>query len=527
MKCRRKRHVQNYSELSLQNTRPKETLMEKVSKLEGLHQVIRQMTPPQKRMFRLEINKLNKNSYYELIFNFLEAKKNFNKEDFKNFIKLHNIPGANGVIGYLLDKLVLYIYKSKKVTIQQDRLDIVLRDLSERAYAMTGVGLFNYALKTWWKVLKIADKNNKFRHVTEAISMLYYFGQSQKIKAFAFSDGLQLSIYERLKKLGNDETKYRQLKVLACDVYIRSTQKTTPSDWAEIGKLKLLDHLSSSDYQTYYNAKGIYLLYTKGVEAALANYKAYVDLQLKLIDSNNYNYDYLNILDADYNYIICLYWVDPKKFLNEADHFSTLLKKYNKLFSNANKGEYQRIVTKFNLFNNIVQARRLTLEQGYTLATIQQLDLTKELRFTTPYRLMNMILSLHIAYLCVLIKEYKAFYKYQLHIEKLLSGMEHVTNHVYELQALILIELYENNNNSFFKNQLKNFTRKIKKQNDADSTIIMILDLLKKLGQSEEPEILMKNALPTILDMEKRNQKPGRTLPFYIWLQKRILQTEQ
>jgi len=134
--------------------------MRKMSKLEMLHQVINDMTPPQKRMFRLEINKLNKNSYYELIFDYMEAQNNCDQKDFRNFVSLHNISGANGVIGYLLDKLALHIYSSKKVTIQKDRIDTELKDLYEKAHAMTDLGLFNYALKIWWKTLRTCVKIN-------------------------------------------------------------------------------------------------------------------------------------------------------------------------------------------------------------------------------------------------------------------------------------------------------------------------------------------------------------------------------
>ncbi len=491
-----------------------------------LHVAIHDMTPSQKRIFRLEMHRLNKGSSYELLFNYLDAQKVYNEQHYRTFLDSHNIQNHATLVAYLFDKLIIVLYRMKSA-VRKDKVTIELENLYEKATSVTELGFYDYAAKVWLRVLKLADKNDKFRYTSEAVCNLRMLEQTKKIDDFDFKDGLDLSVYQRLEKCGHHQLKQMQLQILYRDAVALSTMANPPKVWDHPQEFKLLENPPPDDYTTlnfYYAAKGLYFMHTKGIEATMTVFKEYVEKQQQHISALNFSFR--TLFDAHYLYGICLYWcVSKEEFITEANHFGGLFDKYNKIIPKIHKREHRQMAGIFGLQNGIIQSRRLTYEKSYTLEDIHALYRSTNWKYGIKNTLRT-VLFLHLAFLCLVIKAYEAFQEYCSFVGKMIAEGKDSTHFLHELNIIQLIELYENNSPTYFKNQLETFIRKIRKNNDATPTVVNMTQLLRALYKSESPAAIMKDMLPEIKEQEKLDQSIKRTLPFFIWIERRVQDSE-
>lgn len=497
--------------------------MKKLTKSEMLHVVIRKMTSNQKKMFGFEMKKFSKHNHYTLTFDFFLNLKKYDKTLFNDFIKKNSIPNHYSVVSYLLDKLIVFIYKTKSES-SISKISLELEELKEKGRAYDHFHLTDQAIKTWKKMFRIADTNNKFQYCIEAFKYLYQYNEVEYLENFTYSDNLKLTIYERLAKYGLSQTKANQLKVLHFNIFrLIYNKKSSKEDWAKLSKLNLLEELPHYDYYgtlLHYSTKGLLKVKTEGTKAGAEVYKKFKQANQKFIVLRNFNTK--NIFDADYLFLICLYWCDkPNEYVIEANHFKGLMDLYKNKIHKSNKRKLNKMSKRFNLLNAVIQAQRLTFEKEYQIHDIRNLHENKNWIESSHSKMTQANALLFFCYLCILIKKYNEFYKYQLLLEKALSELKDPSHFSYDFELLQLIVLYENDTSYYFNNRLKRFIIRIKKQNDCQTSVLKITKLLKRLSNSKQPIKLMKDSVHEIKNQEIKDASGHRVLPFYIWLERR------
>jgi len=191
--------------------------MKKQTKSEMLYSVVSRMTSTQKKMFRFEMRKFSKSSYYFLIFDYFRDQKKFDKKLFKNFIDQNDIPNHYSVISYLLEKLALFIHRTRTESTKSKILE-ELNYINEKALAFTNLGFLSNATDLWKKMLEIADQYEEYQHCIASLVFLYRYNEYEYLKNFKYKDRLDLSVYDRINKYGLLYIKSNQFKVLHFNV---------------------------------------------------------------------------------------------------------------------------------------------------------------------------------------------------------------------------------------------------------------------------------------------------------------------
>jgi len=494
-----------------------------MSKLEMLHQTIRQMTRSEKRAFRLKMNNSGKKSNNQLIFDYLVTQKTLDIDAYKEFVKTHDISSHQMLAGYLLDKLGLYLHRLRAPIVSN--IGFELKQMNEKAAAMVGLGFFHYASKLYKKILHIADRYNEPKYAEMALCTLYYMAiedeDLQEMEDFEYKDGVKLNIYQRLKKINNSRRLNLQLVILYYNAFKLYLKAASPEEWEVIPATGLLDNVpeNSNDKIAYYRTMIWYVQHTKGTEEALSFQEKLLDVYRQDTDLTLSKFD-TYILDTYYYIFLSRTYVSADKFIIMANRFNNFLDEWIERLKTLRPSEYKFIVGEFQIHNSIIQAKKLTL-QTYQLQDIYALDV--ELNWKNSSLGTDMVYAsflLDLAYLCILIREYDAFYEYEARIRILINNISNPDAIENTLHLAQLLELYENNTATYFQHRLQAFEKKMKQQNNSNPIFEAMIRLLKKLRKSNSPGIVLEEALPQIKEIEKQYEKG--IIRFSIWIKRGV-----
>jgi len=74
-----------------------------------LYSSIHQMTKSEKRLFKMEINKLKKDTAYSKLFDYMLTLKVYDDEKIKSYFHAKEIPNFNVLVNHLFDKLITFL----------------------------------------------------------------------------------------------------------------------------------------------------------------------------------------------------------------------------------------------------------------------------------------------------------------------------------------------------------------------------------------------------------------------------------
>lgn len=498
------------------------------SKIEMLYSTIHQMSKSEKRSFRLEINKLKKNSHSEVVFDYLLTTKSLDIELFALSMSEKNVQNPQTLINYLFDKLLTHL-SQVRLSINEYKHSFDIKQLIGRSETVFLLGFFQYAHKLRLKVLDLTYQYEEYHNVADSLIILDFMEKKYHLTGLSdilakYSKGLSIedSILHASKL---QEIKFKVRFLLNKSVQF-SLSKTTPNEWETLIDNEIFEMTHENiGYQSYLmllRIKQKYCAYKQDTEVALAVRKQLIDLQ-----ETTPNFTIHAFIDfmMDHTFIHHHLLISSNiKLAKYTQVFNDLFEKWSDvLMDNVQDSQYNLYKNTHHVLNSVVQRKFLLTQKSFTLSDINDFEINKNGNLFNVLNVSHQLSRMLAIYLCLLIKEYNGLAYYKNLLANQLK--KHNINNDIEwiIEMIYLIEYYENNHDTFFRNRLTNLYRKNQRKNTAPEIVAYMLQLIKRLSnksaQNNKKKIL-REALPEAIQIESQSYRP--ILPFSKWIEWRI-----
>lgn len=499
------------------------------SKIEMLYSTIHQMSKSEKRSFRLEMNKLKKNSRSEIVFDYLSNTLSLNTESFSQSMSKKNVQNPQTIVNYLFDKILSHL-SEVRLSLKEDKPYLTIRQLTTHAETALALGFFRYAHKLRLKALDLAYLHEQYYYIAESLTSLHLIEKKYRLTGLSnilekYSNGM--SIEESILHICKLQGIKFKVQILLHKSIEYSIADTIPDEWEELINDQVftmtLEDLGYHNYLMLLRVKQRYYNYKKDNKTTLALSKQIIHLQEENPEFTAHKFIHFII---DYNFLHHrLLFTQSTELEKHTQYFNDLFEKWTDILLNKiHDSQYNLCETVHHVINSVVQRTYLLAQKSFTLSDIRRFEIKDNVNLSNMLNNSYQTSRILAIYLCLLIREYEAFghYKNLLAHEVEKHHMDRDTG--WEMEILYLIEYYENNHDTFFKNRLINLYRKNKRHNTAPDTVVYMIKLIRRLSgmnitKSTKKKIL-EEALPDITQLESQSYKPR--LLFSKWIEWRI-----
>jgi len=230
---------------------------------------------------------------------------------------------------------------------------------------------------------------------------------------------------------------------------------------------------------------------------------------------------------SHYNLCYDLYRLNHPDLQESVHGFEQSLDEYKKLTLGSPVARMDNISQSHKIMNSTMQLRALLLQESFTLkdvdkwSTPQQVNLVLSNKFSLLVSSNKFAMfSIHAsAYMYLILKEQEKFNEFK---SILISSTMQLGDPVleWELELLYLLDIYENENDQYFNNQLKNIIRKSKRNSNKYETVTYMFYLLAELRKTAFPKKVLEAALPEIEALETKSKLT--TIYYSVWLRWRL-----
>ncbi len=489
--------------------------MKRLNKSEMLHSAIHQMTQSEKRLFRMEINKLKKNSDYSKVFDYMSNIKFFDEQKFKSYLKKNKITSTHTTISYLFDKLITFLTLHRPSLSRFPKIRYEIEKTAALSETMYELGFIRQAHKIRKKAYKLALEHNQYDLAAYNFFLLFATERQHSILELPSVESSEKAAETNFGDLAKLWSIKMQLQIMSQKaVDFSSDINTTEEDWKSIIENPIF---SLDIYEFGFVSKILALKIKSSYHLWNLEYEKSIKLTNEIItfyreDKEKFVDFFENFLIAHTNLSSYLYYTKHVDLKKHAVKFEELLNEFEELAVDISNDRMRNIYTYHEVLNSCVQLRTILLQESFTIQEVNKWSLTeKTVKKPWTAAIISMLLS---AYMYLLLKQYDKLQHYIDMIKNTVSPHS-FPQLEWELTLLSLIADFEDNANVYFQNQLKNALRRSKYKGTAPKTIVYILHLLGKLRRARYPQKVLKAALPEITALEPQRYTK---LHFSIWV---------
>jgi len=499
--------------------------MERLTKTAMLHSTIHQLTKAEKRMFKMDMSKLKKDSDYSKVFSYMANLKTYDEQKIKAYIEKKNINSPYTLINYLFDKLITFLAANRPSSSPQLRSRYEIQKIYVESETIFQLGFIRQAHKMRKKALKMALEKDEYDLAIQCIAGL--FSMRRQYKSFDLSDDSKLLRKESDGVSVRNLTKLWGVKMesqilLNTVVHIYNDINTSQEDWLPI----IENAIFSIETDTFDFITKTAIMRIK-VRYYTWNYEFEKSIQyskelLRLNEENEELYNFFEDFLLDYFLFFDISYVtkhpDLGKYALEFDQFFDKYESHLK--KNTRPDRFKLYYSLHQLINPIVQLSVILLQDSFTIKDVDRWHvIPPDLPvFSNLYQRMAILFS---AFMYLLLKEYDRFYECQDEMLQYKKSLSEDATMKWELELLDLIASYEDNTDMYFLHKSKNAIRRSKHKKSLHKSVIYMFKLLDKLGKAKSSKKILEVALPELEALESK-ARSFYILHFSIWIKWRL-----
>ncbi len=481
-----------------------------------LYSAIHQMRQSEKRLFRLEINKLKKGSDYSKVFDYMSNTKFYDEQRFKKYIKRNEINSANTTVSYLFDKLISFLTTHRPPSVRHLKARYEIEKIAAESETMYQLGFVRQAHRARKKAFELALKHEQQDMAAYNLLFLFFTEyQNTEIKNIVLNkETAEVDLRELIKLWG---VKMELQLIGIKQVTLANDINTTEENWKPIIENPILN-LDLSEQK--FSIKALILSIKYSYHAWKLEPEKAIQYFEELVET--YNESEAGFVNFFENLIV--FYTNFFEFLyqmkySELDYYILRLEqefdKFKKLATNVSSEKMDSVSLYLRLTLSLGRLFSLLLQESFTSKEVNEWSWENTIGNTKDLWVNPVLVS---AYMYLIMKSYERFEQCKNMLQENL--WLHSTSYLeQELEILSLIAIYETNSAMYFQNQLRNTIRRNKYKNKKSRTVAYMLRLLDKLRKTESPKTILETALPEITTIESTRYA---FLHFSTWIKWRL-----